>query len=258
MRFADDWAMNANPTTPARLHVLYLQYHTPWRGRARLGRLFLQEGVANYTLDGLYLSLKPTRRLRVRAWGGSHAPGDMSWEANSLDQEGTIGARALAMVTLDLGLSWAYLEHLGDNRTQKVGGEARLAPVRGLRALLRAHYETETEQWDRAELSTWFQPTRSWPVLSFQYLDRRQSVDKNTYWERFLPYLDRVRLARAGLRYENENHWGLEVSYFGSFVPPRRSGDLSLREGGLLGPHRRRRRGEPLVRRPPLASHELV
>ena len=77
MRFADDWAMKANPTTPARLHMLYLQYHTPWRGRARLGRLFLQEGVANYTMDGLYLSLKPARRLRVRAWGGSRSPGDM-------------------------------------------------------------------------------------------------------------------------------------------------------------------------------------
>ncbi len=238
MRFADDWAMRANPTTPNRLHVLYLQYHTPWRGRARLGRLFLQEGVANYTMDGLYLSLKPTRRVRLRAWGGSHSPLDSRWEINSLGQEGTIGARALLMATrcLDLGLSWAYLERGGYTRYQKVGAEAKWAPVRGLNTILRGHYELATEQWDRAELRAWYQPTPSWPQLSLQVLDRRQSVDKNTWWERFLPSLDRIRLARAALRYETDARWGLELSYFGSFVDTFSQTRL---DGALIFPYGR-------------------
>jgi len=220
MRFADDWAQRANPTTPARLHVLYLQYHTPLRGRARLGRLFLQEGVANYTMDGLYFSLKPARRLRVRAWAGTHSPLDSRWDVRSLGDAATLGARAMAMMTpwLDLGVSWAYLERNGFVRYQKVGGEAKLSPIDGLRAVLRGHYETRSEVWDRAEILAWYQRNPKWPILNFQYLDRRQSVDKNTYWERFLPSLHRVRLARAGLRYATPAHWGLEFSYFGSFV----------------------------------------
>ncbi len=219
-RFADDFDMRANPTTPHRLYSLYLQYHTPRRGRVRLGRLFVQEGVANYTMDGLYVACKPTRRLQLRAWGGARSPYNMEYEASNLSDETAVGARAIALLTpwMNLGMDWSYLEHDGATAYRKVGAEAMLNPGNGLRTILRAHYETETEQWDRAELLAWYRPTPGWPMLNLQYLDRRQSVEKNTYWERFLPSLDRVRLARASARYENAEQWGVELEYFGSFV----------------------------------------
>lgn len=219
-RFADDFAFKANPTTPYRLYSGYLQAHLSRRDRLRLGRLFVQEGVANYTMDGLYLALRPTPRLKLRAWGGARSPYNMEWEASNLSDETALGAHAIALLTpwMNLGVDWSYLEHNGARAYQKVGAEASLRPGRGLRTILRAHYETESEQWDQAELLAWYRPTPGWPMLNLQYLDRRQSVEKNTYWERFLPSLDRVRLARASARYENEEQWGLEVEYFGSFV----------------------------------------
>jgi len=218
-RFADDLDVSGEFLQPDRLHTAYVQYRFGRASRARLGRMFVQDGPASYTMDGLHLAWSATRRLQFSAWGGSRSPYGVPYEIGSLSDQGTVGARAKASLArwLDLSAGWAYLDRNSYVQWQKVGGEAQIHPSRKLRGLLRGYYELESESWDKVEAVGWYQPTPEWPVFGFQYLDRRQQVDVNTYFARFLPYLERVRLGRVSARYESARHWGAEVSYFGNY-----------------------------------------
>ncbi len=230
-RFANDLAVGYEAIQPDRLHSFYVQYRFARGTRARLGRMFVQDGPASYTMDGLHLAWKPTHRLEFRGWGGSRSPYGLAYEIGKVEDQGTIGARAIASVTrwMKLSLGWAYLDRNSYVQWQKIGGEAQLQPTRSLRMILRAHYEMESESWDKVEIVGRYQPTPQWPTFGFQFLDRRQSVDVNTYWARFLPYLERVQLGRISARYVNERNWGAELEYFGSF-----SKELGQNRIGLL------------------------
>jgi len=211
------------PNAPAVEKVAYLGYAQlrlpPGALFTRLGRMFLQEGPANLTLDGLYLTMKPVRRVEVRAWGGAAAPADLGWSTQSINAAGAAGARVLVTParTLRVGLSWAWWQQNQQVAAEPVGGEATWQPVRGLRSVLEAYYDLEQEKWARFNVLAQYQSSTRAPLWTAQYLNRRPYILATSYFRRFTG-LDRIQLGRASGRWTAPNGLGGELAYFGGFI----------------------------------------
>ncbi|HZL85115.1 MAG TPA: hypothetical protein VFD07_07020 [Candidatus Krumholzibacteria bacterium] len=228
-RYADADLYPIQPTNETRWTVGYAQVRaSSWQVRARLGRLFVQEGPAHHTLDGAWVKLNPARRVEVRAWGGSQAPADLEFDIRSIETNLAFGGRVLATVTpaVRLGVSGAQWEEGGEVAARPVGADATWFPLAGLRAFARAEYETDAERWQRIELLGDYSPGRGSPwLLRAQYLDRTPWIEQTSYFARFAA-LERVRLMRASARYQLANGLGGEIESFTSVIDTRTSARL--------------------------------
>jgi hypothetical protein len=190
--------------------------------------MFLHEGPASATLDGLYLSVTPIRRVELRLWGGVRAPADLAWELEKLDERAAYGGRLLGTVTpkLRLGLSAAQWDEGGQVAARPVGLEITWFPLQGLRTFARGEYETEGEFWRRAELLGDYVPRRGSPwQFRAQFLDRAPRIDNTSYFARF-DVQERIRAARASVRYQMENGLGGEVESYTGVIDKRTSARL--------------------------------
>jgi hypothetical protein len=207
--------------------------------RVQLGRQFLQSGVAGLTLDGARAVWRGRRIAEASVWGGAAAPADHAWEPGSLDESAAAGGRIVLRTpgTSRLGFSAAYRERYGVVAERPVGADWAGALGRDLRALARTTYDLEGDRWMRLEAQLRWRPRRGRTEVHVQALDRHPSVDAASWFSRFTD-LERIRLVRAGLRWENEKRFGAEVEYVGSFTGARtanRAGLAVLLPGARIG-----------------------
>jgi hypothetical protein len=238
-RFADDLSLAERTTDRSRLYVGHIETRPGARWTARLGRQFLQEGVTGLTLDGLWFSARPSRKIEARLWAGARAPLDRGFEAGDLGDETAAGARILANPhpMLRVSASGAYRERGGVVASRPVGLEGTLTPLPRLRATGRATYDMEREGWQRAEALVQWQRLPGCPVFSAQIVDRRRAVDAASWFARFED-IERVRIGRFSIRQELPSGFGGQIEYVGAFVDERTSariGGAALFPLGCVG-----------------------
>jgi hypothetical protein len=232
-RVHDDLSLSEKVNDRARLYSGYLSAMITPRLSARLGRQFVQEGVAGLTVDGLSVSFSPAGPLRARVYGGARAPIVLAYRdrVGDFGDDPVLGAR----LSYDLSprfrssLSFAYLEKDDRVSARPVGFEAAARPILGLRATGRLAYDLQGERWTRAEGIFQLQRNPGCPVLTAQFVDRYPSIDAGSYFARFTG-VHRSRLARGSVRYEHRNRFGGELDYAGAWVDDR----TSTRIGGAV------------------------
>jgi hypothetical protein len=228
-RFADADRFPNVQTNDSRLYSSYAQLRfDPW-ARGRLGRMFVQEGPASVTLDGIWIGLQPARRLDLRLWGGASAPANLDWEVENLESDATAGVRVLATLlpALRAGLSWAYLERDGRTAARPVGVESTWFPLPGLRAFGRAEYETVQEEWSRLEVLGDYRPRRDGPwSFDAQILNRRPRIEASSYFARFGD-LERIQIVRAAVRFQRPDGFGGEAEYYTGILGDETSARIS-------------------------------
>jgi hypothetical protein len=102
--------------------------------------------------------------------------------------------------------------------------------VRGLRTFARGEYETEGEFWRRAEVLGDYIPRRGSPwQFRAQFLDRAPRIDNTSYFARF-DVQERIRAARASVRYQMPNGFGAELESYSGIIDTR----TSTRVGGAF------------------------
>lgn len=238
-RFAD--APPGAPLDPehARLATGLLEAKIGPALRVQLGRQFLQAGVAGLTLDGARAAWRGRRVAEASVWGGAAAPADHRWDVGSLDRDAAAGGRVVLRTPGRgrLGFSAAYRERYGVVAERPAGVDWTGSPGRDLRALARTSYDLESERWLRLEAQLRWRPAGGRTEVHLQAVDRRPSVDAASWFARFTD-LERIRLVRGGLRWENERRFGAEAEYVGSFTGARsanRVGLAALLPGARVG-----------------------
>lgn len=213
----------------ARLHTALLEQRLGARGRVQVGRQFLQSGVAGLTLDGVRMVYRGQGGLEASVWGGGAVPSGHAFELADFDQAAAVGGRVVFRPGRNhrLGLSAAYRERYGVVAVRPIGCEYSTTAVRSLRALARASYDLEGERWVRLEAQGQWQKVRTRPALMVQYVDRYPTVDAASWFSRFTD-LERIRVLRAGLRWESAARFGGELEYQGAFVGDRTSNRIGL------------------------------
>jgi hypothetical protein len=228
-RFADDLNVEPRLTNGERLYVGYAQFTAQTAAtRARVGRQFIQEGPTNLTLDGAWLKVSPVPPLEMRFFVGARAPASGAYDVGALDEQTAIGTRMLYRFgpRLQAAMSFAYLEQDFLVSAKPVGLELRMMPMKGLRTMARASYETVDQEWDRAELSTQWLHRKDWPVLSLHVLHRRPSIAANSWFsDRF--DIENINIVRSSARKINDLGYGAEVEIFGANVDTRESARVS-------------------------------
>lgn len=236
-RFANDQTYARPGFETSRFYNGYFEARITPLLKARVGRMFLQSGVASLTLDGAWLSYRRGRALEVSAWGGSRAPNGLAFDFDSIDQSGAAGARVAWKPgrTWRLAASGAYRERWGRVAGRPLGAEIATTAVRNTRIFGRVAYDLETEQWAKIQLQARWSPRTQVPEVVFQYIDRTPSIDAASWFSRFTD-LKRIRLARAAIRYQAPSRFGGEIEYLGSFIDTRTTSRLGL---ALLAPYTR-------------------
>jgi hypothetical protein len=237
-RFADDLQLAERTTERSRLYVGHVQLRLPPLVTARAGRQWIQEGPSGLSLDGIHVSVRPSRLVDVRVWGGARAPFDRAVEVEGLDDDGALGARLMLRPDRRVRVagSFAYHERNGRIAERPLGLEWALSPAPRLRIVGRVSYDLELEEWKRSEIRARWQRTPTCPVLALQLIDRRPSVDADSYFSRFVD--DRITMARFTARYERRNRFGGELEYVGTYVAggsSRRIGLAFLAPVGRIG-----------------------
>jgi hypothetical protein len=236
-RFASNPAASSTDFANARLYTGYLEARLGPRGRARVGRQFLQSGVSGLTLDGASLTYGLSRGCEASAWGGARAPLGNAYALGSFDEDIAAGGRFVVALTPAhrLGFSGAYRERDGVVSERPVGFEYTTTAVRHLRALARAAYDLESDRWARLEAQAAWQAAPQRPAVTLQFMDRHPGVDAASWFARFAD-VRRIRLARGAVRWERRSRYGGELEYVGSFVDTRASSRVGL---ALLMPNAR-------------------
>ncbi len=226
-RVAGDPGYNGTGDDVTRLYTAYAEIRLDPRLKARVGRQYLREGVAGLTLDGLWLSLRPDKRVDVSLWGGARAPYAHDLEVGRLSDDSAYGGRIGYTVSPDLRLavSGAVRERNGLTAERPLGLEATAAALRSLRVTGRLTYDLEHEDWGRMEAYARWMPAPDLPVLTVQLIDRRPAIDAASYFARFTD-MKRIRMARAVARYETSERFGGELEYTGTFIDDRKSSRL--------------------------------
>jgi len=223
-RYATDLADEGAVFTEDHLYAAYagLSFDR-FDTRVRLGRQFLQEGTNRHTLDGAWISVRPHRLWRVHLWGGGQAPTDRSFEAGELSDDGAYGVRVVGQVArrARVGAWLATRQDGGETTATPIGGELLVTPTRGWRALLRGSFDAESEEFERFDLLTRYQPRRDLPVFTLQYIDRKPIIEASSFFSIFADDLERVSLLRGSARYELENGFGGEIEAARSSVDDR-------------------------------------
>ncbi|HPF70614.1 MAG TPA: hypothetical protein PLQ13_08105 [Candidatus Krumholzibacteria bacterium] len=193
------------------------------------GRQFLQSGVAGLTLDGARVAYVGRTVSEASAWAGAAAPADHAWAMGSLDDDAAAGGRVVLRAGrgVKVGASAAYRERYGRIAERPVGVDATARLGRHAQALARAAFDLEGDRWQRLEAQARWRPGGGAAELHAQVLDRYPTVDAASWFSRFTD-LERVRLARAALRWENPRRYGAEVEYVGSFTGARTDNRVGL------------------------------
>ena len=236
-RYATDLADEGAILTEDQLYVAYANLNlNRWQSRVRVGRQFLQEGTNRHTLDGAWISMRPTRDWQVRLWGGAEAPVDRSFEAADFGDDAVFGARVLGRVhpRARVGAWVATRQSGGETTATPIGGEALVNPMRGLRALLRTSYDAENAEFERFDLLTQIAPRRDLPVFTIQYIDRKPIIEGSSFFRIFADDLERISLLRGTARYELESGFGGELLAVRSAVDDRNTNRFGA---ALLVPH---------------------
>lgn len=228
-RFANAPAGAAPWFDTSRLYSGYLEVRLGSRSRARVGRQFLQAGVAALTLDGAEVSYGRGGPLEAAAWGGARAPYGSALALGDFDRDAAAGARVVVAPDrrVRLAFSGAYRERAGAVAERPVGCEVATTAVRRLTALARAAYDLESDRWARLEAQARWLPAATRPAVTLQYVDRRPSIDAASWFARF-DDLGRIRLARGAVRWESRARYGGELEYVGSFVEERAASRLGV------------------------------
>jgi len=223
-RFAGDLRFDGNNDNSARLYAGHAEIRLDPRVQARVGRQFLREGVAGLTLDGLWFSVRPDKRLDVSLWGGARAPYTHDFEVGSLSDDSAYGGRIgfTASPGLRFAVSGAVRERGGVTAARPVGLEATAAVVRNLRVVGRLTYDLEYEDWGRMEAYARWTPAPNRPSLTLQLIDRRPAIDAASYFARFTD-MKRIRMARTVARYETRQRFGGELEFTGLYIDDRSS-----------------------------------
>ncbi len=228
-RLADDLSDDGYARENARLYTGYAEFKATPRLRARLGRQFLQTGVAGLSMDGVWVSMRPQRRWDISAWGGARSPYGLDSEIGSLKDDAVFGGRV--GVTLSPGLRVALSGYSRDRdgitAERPVGLETTASIARRLRLVGRVAYDLEHEDWGRMEALARWTPAYNLPVLTLQMIDRRPAIDAASYFARFAN-MKRIRLVRAVARYESPRRIGGELEYTGSFIDDRTSSRIGV------------------------------
>ena len=213
----------------SRLSTGYLEARFGPRLRARLGRQFLQAGVAALTLDGAELTYGRGSAVEFSAWGGARAPWGCGTGLGDFDLDRAAGGRLVLAPGGGhrFAVSGAYRERGGAVAERPVGCEYATTALPHADALARAAYDLETHRWSRLEAQARWQPAASRPALSLQFVDRRPAVDATSWFARIAD-VKRVRLARGALSWERRSRWGGELEYVGSFVGERASSRVGV------------------------------
>lgn len=213
----------------SRLSSGYLEARLGQQVRARVGRQFLQSGVASLTLDGAEVAWGRGRAVQVSAWGGARAPWGNAARLGDFDLDAAAGGR-LSFAPGGghrFAVSGAYRERRGVVAERPVGCEYATTAVPHVDALARAAYDLEGERWSRLEAQARWQPAPSRPALSLQYVDRHPSIDAASWFSRFTE-VKRIRLARGALTWQHRSRFGGELEYVGSFVDTRASSRVGI------------------------------
>ena len=228
-RFASSPAASSTDFANARFYTGYLEARLASRGRVRVGRQFLQSGVAGLTLDGASLTYGLARGCEASAWGGARAPLGNAYALGSFDEDLAAGGRFVLALTPAhrLAFSGAYRERGGVVSERPVGFEYSTTAVRHLRALARAAYDLEGDRWARLEAQAAWQVAPQRPAVTLQFMDRHPSVDAASWFARFAD-VRRIRLARGAVRWERRSRFGGELEYVGSFLDTRISSRVGL------------------------------
>lgn len=228
-RFANEPAGAAPSFDASRLYSGYLEARLGSRGRARVGRQFLQAGVAALTLDGAEVSYGRGGPFEASAWGGARAPRGGAFALGDFDRDAAAGARVVVAPgrRARLAFSGAYRERAGAVAERPVGCEITTTAIRRLTALARAAYDLESDRWARLEAQARWRPAATRPAVTLQYVDRRPSIDAASWFARF-DDLGRIRLARAAVRWESRARYGGELECVGSFVRTRAASRVGL------------------------------
>lgn len=228
-RFANSAVVDYPGFENSRLYTGYMEARLGAHIRARMGRMFLQSGVAGLTLDGAWMSWRRNRNLEVSLWGGGRAPIGHGYEWSDYGQDQAYGARLFFSPARKhrLVLSGAYRERYGEVSESPLGVEYVTTAVQNLRALARLIYDSETDRWSRLEAQGQWRARRGQPVVTFQFVDRHPSVDAQSWFARFTD-LERISLLRSAVSWRNVNEYGGEVEYVGSFVGSRSSSRVGL------------------------------
>ena len=189
----------------------------------RVGRQFLQEGTNRHTLDGAWVNFRPVRDWQVRAWAGGEAPVARNFEAAEFGDDAVYGVRVLGRVhpRARVGAWFASRQSGGETTATPIGGELLATPTRGVRALFRASYDTESSELERFDLLTRIAPRRDLPVFTIQYIDRKPIIEGSSFFRIFADDLERISLLRGTARYELENGFGGELEGARSAVDDR-------------------------------------
>ena len=233
-RFADDLNVKPRLTDRERLYVGYAQYaQNQWALRARAGRQFIQEGPNSLTLDGAWMKLSPVHPVELSVFAGARAPESRTYEFEAIEQETAVGVRTLFRPSSKVqgAVSYGYFERDSMIAAKPVGFELRGAPKQGVRAFARAVYETQSEDWTRAEFSAQWRQRRDWPTLSIHLLDRQPSIAADSWLRQF--DVERIQIARASAQMTTQRGFGAELEVFGANVDTRESGRVA---GRLLFP----------------------
>jgi hypothetical protein len=236
-RFGADLADEGAISTEDKLYVGHLGIRLdPMSARLRLGRQFLQEGANRHTLDGVWIGLRPSRRLQVHAWAGGEAPVARNFEASEFGDEAAYGIRLIGRVHPKARISgwFATRQNHGETTATPVGGELVVTPTPWWRGLLRGNYDAEASEFQRFDFLTNLEPFAKGPELTVQYVSRKPIIEAGSYFSRWNEELERVAVLRTELQYERENGFGGELEFFRSSVDDRSTNRFGL---AFLAPH---------------------
>lgn len=238
-RVADDVRYEQEAVQSSRLHAAQLVLRPVPRLRIETGRLFVHEGVASLTLDGVRATWRQGSRWQAIVWGGGRAPYDHAFDLADLEQDVVRGARFVSRPApgVRLGLSTAYRERGGAVAERPVGFDGVVSTRDGVQVAGRADYDLELETWRRLEGRFRWRAPGNMPEVRLQMLSRRPSIDAASWFSRFVS-AERIGLMRLNLRHEGPDGVGAELEYLGTFVDDRASsrvGIAALMPFGRLG-----------------------
>lgn len=228
-RFANDLAVNTAAFESSRWYSGYAEARISPQVKARVGRQFLQSGVTGLTLDGAWLSYRPSAFLEANIWAGAQAPLAGDFQLGDMNENAAAGAR----VALRFNRKWrvvfsgANREKYGQTSERPVGLEVITSALKHTRIFSRVAYDLEAERLAKIQIQGQWRPAHNLPVVDVQFLDRHPSIDAASWFSRFTG-LERIRVLRASAQHLLPSRFGGELEYLNTNVGSRSSSRIGL------------------------------
>lgn len=235
-RYADDAQYDGGVPEEGKWFIGYARLRLePWHTQIRAGRQFIQEGTIFATVDGGWVSVRPSARLTLDAWAGSTAPGTREFE---FGDDFRFGGRGSWMASRQLRFGAWVEQHSRDGQTLAlpIGGEVFAQPQRSLRTLARGSWDADREELERLDLMLNWRASREGPDFQIQYLNRSQRYEGGSWWSQFAEDLHAVQFLRGSARWSNAKGIGGELRGLSTFVDTYRQNTLGA---AFLAPHLR-------------------